>query len=200
MPYLTKQNVTAININGESIAHPAATVLSDWELSDFIREKIKEGSSHYRESYEPLTENEAHSYRVKATMAQTPRQLDTEKVDAPWDDYVGLHPTEITDRLRDASLGLVEQCRKFERAGLNRSQIVDYVAPAEREPWEGYDILSVTDVLDKFAISSDSFVKDSIAYERAHKNREAIVGYDREIYEGSDKPKTAGAAPTPVTA
>ena len=89
MPFLIKRNVAATNVNGDSFVHMEGSVVSEWELSDLIREKIKEGSEHYRTSYEPLTSHEAHHYRVKATSAEGPRNLDGEVVKPPWDDEAG---------------------------------------------------------------------------------------------------------------
>ena len=186
MPYLVKQHITAVDVNGDAHVHPEGSVVSDWELSDFIREKIAEGSQHYRERYEPLLDHEAHHYRVKATKAAGPRYVpgDDQPMQPPFDDYVGLHPTEIIDRLRVASLDLVRHTQRFEESGLNRRVIVDYVSPAEREPWEDYDSKDVREILEKFSVVPDSAVADAIAYERSLKNRDAITTYDREVYEG----------------
>lgn len=183
MPFLVKQHVTAQNINGDTFTHMKGSVLSDWELSDFIREKIAEGSEWYRERFESLLEHEAHSYRVKATEAEGSRFVNGEEIPPPWDDYVGLHPTEILGRLREADLAKVRQVKLFEQGGMLRSTIIDFVSPAEREPFSGYDQMSVGEILEKFAVISDPAVSDALAYEKAHKNRPAIVEYEREIYE-----------------
>lgn len=193
MPYLTKDNVTVRNVNGDTYTHPAGTVISDWEVSDFIRDKIKEGSEHYRTLFEPLLEHEAESYRVKATKAEGPRYFEGEQVDPPWDDYVGLHPTEITDRMRSAELETVQQAKKYEQAGMNRQGIVEFVTPAEREPFPDYDEKSTREVLDKFTVLSAPAIADAIAYEKAHKNRVAIVEYD-ETYEPAQTQETAQIA------
>src|SRR5581483_11054062 len=102
MPFLTKDVVTARNVNGESVTHQPGTVLSDWELEPYARQKILEGSEWYRARYEPLTDREAHGYRVKATQAEGPHIVDGAAVPPPWDDYVGLHPTEIVARMRQS--------------------------------------------------------------------------------------------------
>jgi hypothetical protein len=190
MPYLVRQSTTAINTNGESFTHSEGDVISDWELADFIREKIREGSEWYRERFEPLMPHEAHSLRVKATMASGDRinPADNQPVKAPWDDYIGLHPAEVVDRMRDASLDKVKQTKLFESLGMNRPLIIDFVSPAEREPWMNYDEYDIRMVLEKFSLLSDAAVADAIAYERAHKTRPAILEWDRSIYEGASDP------------
>jgi hypothetical protein len=190
-PYLVKQPTTAINTNGESFTHSEGDVISDWELADFIREKIREGSEWYRERFEPLLPHEAHSLRVKATAAAGSRfGPDNQPVLPPWDDYIGLHPSEVVDRMRDASLDKVKQTKLYESLGMNRPLIIDFISPAEREPWMSYDEYDVRMVLEKFSIISDAAVADALAYERAHKNRPAITEWDRSIYEGASDPHT----------
>jgi hypothetical protein len=181
MPYLTLKNVTARNINGESLNHQPGTVLSDWELSDFIREKVKEGSEWYRERFEPLTENEAHVHRVRATSDEGPHILEGNIIQPPWDDYVGLHPTEIVDRMRDATVEKVQHVRRYERGGMKRDMVVNYVHPAEHEPWLGYDNMDVRDVLEKFSLMGPDAIDRAVVYEKAHKNRPAVVEYDAEL-------------------
>jgi hypothetical protein len=192
--YLIKQHVTAMNCNGDMFVHAEGSVVSDWELSDFIRAKIQEGSEHYRERFEPLTDAEAHHYRAQATMAEGPRRLEgqTDPIKPPWDDYVGLHPTEIVDRMRAADRETIRQAKLYEQAGFNRTQIVDYVHPSDREPFSGYDSWTVRQVLEKFAVTPDTVVRDALAYERAHKNRDAITEWDRATYDGVVEEKGSG--------
>jgi hypothetical protein len=186
MAYLLKKHTTVRNVNNDHFVHQEGTVLSDWEVHDFIRDKIKEGSDWYRERFEPLTVSEAYSYRVKATELAGVRTLEGAEVKPPWPDYVGLHPQEIIDRLRDADVSTVRQAKDYERAegGMSRADIVDFVSVREREPFDGFDQWDVRQILEKFSVSSDPLVKDAIAYEREHKNRPAIVEWDRGIYEG----------------
>lgn len=168
-------------------------MLSDWELSDFIRGKVAEGSQFYRERFEPLLEHEAHNYRVKATANTASRfGADNQEILPPWDDYIGLHPTEVTERMRDEPLDKVRQVQAYEAAGLNRAGIVHFISPAEREPWPEYDQRSVQEIVEKFSILSDPAVDDAIAYERAHKNRPMIAEWDRESFEGDSSVAPAG--------
>ncbi len=197
MPYLLRKHTAVRNVNNDHFVHQEGDVLSDWEVHDFIREKIKEGSDWYRERFEPLTQAEAHSYRVKATQNAGPRMLEGVAVEPPWDDYVGLAPHEIVDRMRDAELETVRRAKDYERAGMARTPILDFVSPKEREPFEGFDQMEVRQILEKFSVLSDPAVKDAIEYEKIHKNRPAVVDYDRGIYEGDEN---SPFAPSPFDA
>lgn len=194
MPYLTKQTVTVRNVNGDTFVHEAGTVLSDWEVSDFIRSKIAEGSAWYRERFDPLLEREAHQLRVKSTAEQGAREVDGQIVPPPFDDYVGLHPAEIIQRMSSATLEKVRQVRLFERGGMNRNQILNYVSPAEREPWQGYNTQSVGDILEKLSICSPPVIVETKMYEGAHQQRPAILDYDKELY-GDEAPQAGPPAP-----
>jgi hypothetical protein len=184
MPYLVKHSTSMVNVNGDTFVHQPGTVLSDWEVSDFVREKVKEGTAHYRNLLEPLLPAEAHRYRIQATQNEPPHLSGKDVVPPPWDDYVGLHPDEVCERMRDSDLDKVAHVRRYERGGMNRQSILEFVHPAEHEPWLGYDDADVRDVLEKLAILSDPQVSDAIAYESAHKARPAVTEWDRESYEG----------------
>lgn len=204
MPYLTKMAVTAQNVNGDTFVHDEGTVLSDWELSDFIRGKIKEGSDWYRERFETLLPREAHHFRVQATNAEGPRELDGQTIVPPFDDYVGLHPAEIIERMKTVDVEKARQIKMYEQAGMNRNQITSFVTPSEREPWTNYDAASIGDILEKFSMLSDSQVAEAKLYELNHRGRTVILDYDRAIYERTDgEPEetspqgTAGLTPEP---
>lgn len=184
--YLTLKDVTCNNVNGDTFVHHEGTVLSDFEVDDFIKGKIKEGSAWYRSSFEPLTDEQASSYRIKATVVEGDHIVENESVSAPWEDYVGLHPEEVISRMKDAERPEeVEQVKKYERGGMNRQPIVDYIAPVERAPFNGYDAMHVREVLEKLAVLSDRDVQDVLTYEAAHRRRPAIISYERETYEPS---------------
>lgn len=184
MPYLVLKTVTAQNVNGDTFTHEPNTVISEWELSDIIRAKIADGQARYRTHFEPLTADEALHYRVKATIADPPRFNGGERLEAPWEDYVGLHPEEIISRMKaSSSTSEVEAVKAFERAGMNRSMIVDYTAPVEREPFTGYNEMGIREVLAKLAILDDRSIAEVAAYEVAHRRRPAIIQYEREVYE-----------------
>lgn len=179
--YLVKRNVTNTNDDNEGVIHYAGDVLSDWELKDHIKQKIKDGVSWYTQNYEILTPKEAELYRKRATATEGKREApDGQIVDPPWDDYVGLHPKDVVDRMKDLGYNDVEKVRQYERAGLNRPSIIDYVAPSEREPWYEYDNWGPRDILEKMEILDPQTVQDVIIYEMNHKKRPAILTFEPE--------------------
>jgi hypothetical protein len=184
MPYLILKTVTAKNMNDDSFTHNVGSVVSDWELSEFIKEQIGKGTAHYRAAFEPLTEEEATHHRVKATAAEGARNQGGLVVEPPWPDYVGLHPEEIIARMRASSnKDEIDRVKNYERAGMNRTSITDFTAPVEREPFTGYDSLGIREVLAKLAVLSEVDVQAAIHYEAAHQKRPAIIQYERESYE-----------------
>jgi hypothetical protein len=184
VPFLILKDVSCTNVNGDSVLHQQGTVVSDWEVSDKIKAKIKDGSLHYRTLFEPLTEKEALDHRAKETAVEGDRMVDGQWVSPPWPDYVGLHPEEIVDRLKkSADRDEVAQVRLYERGGLSRAGILDYVAPVEREPFYGYDELPVRSVLEKLEVLSDEAVGEVLTYESAHRRRPAIISYERSDSE-----------------
>ena len=185
MPYLTKDVVTVQNTDGETLTHNPGIVLSDWEVSDYIRGKIAEGSEHYRKLFETLTDSEAFAHRVKATRqvgAVTDEKGDL--VEPPFEDYVGLHPQEVVKRMRDLSRDKVAQVRAYEKALLNRVDVMEYVAPCEQQPWIGYDESSTQEITEKLAVLSQPEIADAIAYEMDHRRRPAIIEFTPEEFAG----------------
>lgn len=179
--YLCKKQVTFSNSDNEGGTYYAGEVLSDWELTDHIKSKIKSGVTYYTSNFEPLTIKEAELYRKKATATEGKRQAPNGQiVDPPWDDYIGLHPKEVIERMKDLGFDDVERVRQYERAGLERSSIIEYVAPSEREPWHEYESWSVRDIIDKLDILDPQTVQDVIVYEVNHRRRPAIIEYEAE--------------------
>jgi len=184
--YLVKKQATATDVNGETHDHLPGTVVSDWELNDYIKGHIAKGTEHYRQLFEPLTDEEAKGHRVKATAALGPLLVaDRTVVNPPWDDYVGLHPTEIMRRMDTAPVEQVKSIRAYEAAYLGRSSIADYVAPSEREPWAGYDNSTISQILEKMSVMDDKTCGEAVIYEMAHSRRPAIITWDRLTYEGT---------------
>lgn len=179
--FLCKKQVTLTNSDNEGATYFAGDVLSDWEVPDHIKQKINEGVPYYIGNFEPLSQKEVEAYRKKATAAEGKRQAPSgEIVDPPWDDYIGLHPKEVTERMSTLDYESVEKVRQYERALLNRPTIIEYVAPSEREPWHEYDNWGPRDILDKFDILDPQTVQEAIVYELNHKKRPAILTYEPE--------------------
>jgi hypothetical protein len=179
--YLVKRNVTLTNDENEGTTYLAGDVVSDFELPDHVKENIKKGVSWHTTNFESLTDREAEAYRKKATALEGKRQgLEGSLIDPPWDDYVGLHPKEVIDRMSKLSFGDTEKVRQYERAKLNRPLIIDYVSPSEREPWYEYDQCGTREILEKMDLLDPQAVQDVITYEMNHKKRPAILTFEPE--------------------
>lgn len=179
--YRALREVTVPSMNGENVVHLRGAVLSPLEVSEFLKDKIDEGSARYRARFEPMSEHEVQDHREQATAREGDRILDGQRVSPPWPDYVGLHPEEVLERLQKTEdRYLVEQVKKYESVGLARGVILDFVAPVEREPWVGYDEVNVRDILAKFDVMSSDAVAEAITYECAHRSRPAIVSYEKD--------------------
>lgn len=193
--YLVKRHTTLSNSDNEGMTYIAGDVLSDWEVPDLVKNKIKEGVSWYMQNLEALTDKEAELYRKKATAVEGKRIApDGQNVDPPWEDYIGLHPKEIIDRMKDLSFDDVEKVRQYERAGMNRAAIIEFVAPSEREPWHEYDNWAVRDTIEKMEILDPQTVQDVIVYELNHRRRAAIITY--EVEEDTFQPSPQANLPT----
>lgn len=181
MPYRILKDVSCRDVNDDPQLHKAGTVVSDWEISKFVKDLVNQGTPHYRSIFEPLTEKQALDHRAKETSLEGDRLVDGHHVSAPWEDYVGLHPTEVIQRMHDSNdRNVVAQVRLYERGGLARTSILEYLAPVEREPFYGYDDMGIRDVMEKLDILSPEAVQETISYEMAHRKRPAIINYERE--------------------
>jgi|ERR1700722_1116165 len=179
--YLVKRNTTLSNDDNEGVNYFAGDVLSDWELPEHVKKKIADGHSWTTQIYEPLTPKEADAYRRKATANEGARNTsDGGTVDPPWEDYIGLHPKDVVDRMKSLSFNDVDKVRQYEKAGLNRESIMNYVAPSEREPWHEYDNWGPRDILEKMELLDPETVQDVIVYEMNHKKRPAILTFEPE--------------------
>lgn len=188
MPYLALRDVSApvpddsgSTEMGHAVVHRKGAVLSDRDLPETVRTGIKNGNPWMRLNFEPLTDSDARKHRVRATVAEGNRLDGQTPVAPPWEDYVGLSPHEIFARLKDAPVLVAEQVRAYERGGLNRTEIAEFAAPAEREPFLDYNDLSVREVLGKLEMMGGDAVQDVIAYEVAHRARPAIVSFEPEL-------------------
>lgn len=179
--YLVKKNVTLTNDDNEGATYYAGDVVSDWDLPDHVKDNIKKGVSWHSRNFESLTDREAEIYRKKATAVEGSRKAPNGSiVDPPWDDYIGLHPKDVIDRMGKLDSEDAEKVRQYERAKLNRPLIIDYVSPSEREPWYEYDNSSPREILEKMDLLDPQSVQDVIVYEMNHKKRPAILTFEPE--------------------
>jgi hypothetical protein len=188
--YLVKKNTTASIEGVEGYTHFAGDVISELELPGHVRESIDKGVSWYTQTFEKLTEKEAEQLRKKATAVEGKRQAPNGQViDPPWDDYIGLHPKEVIKRMETLSADDAEKVRQYERPGMNRETIINFVVPSEREPWNEYDQMATRDILDKLDILDPQSVQDTIVYELMHKKRPAILEFQPEEDGDNDSNK-----------
>lgn len=188
MPFLVRKQTTAVNMAGDSNVYFPGEVISDHEISGYIKEKVRSGIAWYTQTYESLTDTEARSFRTKATTAEGARVAPNgQKVDPPFPDFVGLHPDDVTKKMEKLPFNEVENVRQYERAGLNRPSIIEFVAPSEREPWHGYSEDGIREILDKMSIFEDDRIQEIITYEMNHAKRPAILEYEPESYDHKDE-------------
>jgi hypothetical protein len=179
--YFVKKQTTAPSSEDEHNTFLPGEVISDWELSKHVKEQLKKGILWYTETYEPLTSKEAKNYRIKATTMEGKRTAPNGQiVEPPWEDYVGLHPKEIIERMSEMKFDEVESVRQYERGGMNRNNIIDYVAPSEREPFHGFEDMGVKEVLDKMDLLDEQAIQDIITFEMYHQKRPAIIEFEPE--------------------
>lgn len=181
MPFRALKDVTLRDVNDDGFLHHAGAILSDWQVNDFVKAKVTEGSMHYRGLLEPMTEAEAYAHRKTETSVEGDHFHEGERISAPFEDYVGLHPEEIVDRMKKATdPQVVEHIRKYERGGEHRAGILDYLAPVERQPFWGYDDLQVREILQKMESLTPEAVADVKTYESAHRDRPAIITFEKD--------------------
>jgi hypothetical protein len=179
--YLTLREITLRNTQGDSHLHLKSVVLSPWEVSDIVKQRVAEGAHTYLAKLEPLTKREVAERRETATTLEGARLVDGQHIAPPWPDYVGLHPEEIIQRMRDsADRGLIERARLYERGGLAREPILEYTPPAERAPWSDYDNWNVREILEKLPLLGREAINGVMAYEAAHRMRPAVISWEPE--------------------
>jgi ferritin-like metal-binding protein YciE len=97
--------------------------------------------------------------------------------------YGKLTADEITSRLPELSQVDLAKLDAYERRHENRSTVLARVATLRGdEPWPGYDELTADEVRSALAEAADERVKETRAYERAHKNRAGVLeATEREL-------------------
>lgn len=193
--YLVLKEAIVRNVNGDGHLHHKDTVLSAHEVEPYVKQKVAEGSHRYTMLLEPLTAEEVAKRRETATRLQGDVMVDGQRVSPPFPDYVGLHPEEILQRMHDCDdLLLIQQVRLYERGSLARTPILEYTAPAEREPWPGYDSWEYNAILDKLDLLNPEAVMAVMAYESAHRKRPAVLTYESPTQRAAASSLIAQAA------
>jgi len=96
--------------------------------------------------------------------------------DLPIADYDSLTAEEIVGKLSELSQIELAEIDSYERRNDNRSTVLGRISTLRhREPWPGYDELTVGEIEAVLSDSDEQRVKDVLAYERAHKNRVGVL-------------------------
>jgi hypothetical protein len=111
----------------EHVYHAAGTVLSDHEVTPFIRAKIAAGDDHYLGLLRPIDDVEAFERRAARTALEGDHSADGGSVGAPWPDYSDLRTHEILARMREADPATTDHAKRFEQARpVTRDEIVTF--------------------------------------------------------------------------
>ena len=90
--------------------------------------------------------------------------------------YDSLTAEEVVSKLPELSQIDLAKVDSYERKNQNRTTVLSRISALRgREPWPGYDELTVTEnaaVLDE---GEEQRAKDVLTYERAHKNRAGVI-------------------------
>lgn len=83
---------------------------------------------------------------------------------------------EIVSKLPEPSQIDLAKVSSYERKSNNRTTLLSRIStPRGREPWPGYDELTVAEMEGVLDEGDEQRAKDVVAYERAHKNRAGVL-------------------------
>jgi ferritin-like metal-binding protein YciE len=90
--------------------------------------------------------------------------------------YDNLTADEITAKLTDLSQIDLAKIDSYERKNQNRTTVVSRITSLRgSEPWPGYDELTAAEVESVLAEADDERIKQTLSYERSHKNRAGVI-------------------------
>jgi len=90
--------------------------------------------------------------------------------------YDSLTTDEITAKLTDLSQIDLAKIDSYERKNQNRTTVLSRITSLRgNEPWAGYDELTAADVQSVLAEGDDERIKQTLSYERSHKNRAGVI-------------------------
>jgi rubrerythrin len=176
VPKLTDAVVQA-EIKGE----PAYEV-SKTGAADAARAARRETEQTARRSRAAATRT-ARSARKVPGVAQAEGEikgaLASEK-DLPIGDYDSMTAEEVVNKLSELSQIDLAKIDSYERRNENRAMVLDRIqALRAQEPWPGYDELTVAEIEAVLDEGDEQRAKDVLTYERAHKNRDGVLGKAR---------------------
>jgi hypothetical protein len=96
--------------------------------------------------------------------------------------YDSLTAEEVVSKLRDLSQIDLAKLDAYERKNQNRTTILSRISALRgREPWPGYDELTVAEIEAVLDEGDEQRAEDVLEYERAHKSRAGVIkGAERE--------------------
>ena len=91
-------------------------------------------------------------------------------------EYDSLTAEEIVRKLPELSQIDLAKIDAYERKNDDRTTVLSRISTLRRrEPWPGYDELTVTDITAALGEGDEQLAKDVATYERAHKNRAGVL-------------------------
>jgi hypothetical protein len=189
MPYIVmKDGLTLKNEHGDTVVHNGGQVLSDWEVSEFVRGKHDEGVSHYTDLLRKVTDKEAVGSRKESTKVRADADGD---VNPPFDDYVGLHHDDVVKRMNEMDAEGVAQVKRYENAigGLKRQSILEHATKAQSLPFSGYDDMNQKEVLEAMASLPHAQVEAIREYEADHQGRQQILKFKYDTANDGANPR-----------
>jgi len=153
----------ANNIGDETTAELAAGIRGDEErMLETLRSELPN-----------ITDAVVRTQIVGAMGART-IVLDADEL--PISNYGKLTADEIVSRLRDLTQQELSEIQAYERTNQSRKTVLERIESLqEREPWPGYDSLTVDEITAELTTSSDEIVARVRDYERSHKDRASVI-------------------------
>ena len=153
----------ANNIGDETTAELAASIRADEErMLENLRAEL------------PNLTDAVVRTQIRGAMGSRTIILDMDEL--PIADYPDLTADEITARLRDLTQEELAQIEAYETTNQNRQTVLERIdALQEREPWPGYDSLTVDEISSQLTNSSDEIVSRVRDYERGHRDRSSVI-------------------------
>ena len=172
IPKLAEAVVRA-DIQGESSYEVTKT-----GAADAAREAGKQLKQTARKS-QSSAKRSARQARKIPGVAQAEGQLKgvvAAEEDLPIAHYDSLTAEEIVSKLPELSQIDLAKVNSYERKSNNRTTVLSRISALRgREPWPGYDELTVAEIEGVLDEGDEQRAKDVVAYERAHKNRAGVL-------------------------
>jgi ferritin-like metal-binding protein YciE len=167
IPKLTDAVVGA-DIKGEPSYDLATT-----GAADAAREVGREVKRTARKA-QSSAKRRARQVRTVSRAAQVEGQLNGE--DLPIQRYDSLTAQEIVGKLRELSQIELGKVESYERKHQNRDMVLSRVSALRgREPWAGYDELTVAEIESVLDEGDEQRARDVLEYERSHRDRAGVI-------------------------